>query len=56
MKIVPSRIQTNYGAQSLSFVPFSTDENFINNESDPDVNFYNDIFTLDAQSNKSINR
>ena len=47
---MPSRIQTNYGAQSLSFVPFSTDENFINNESDPDVNFYNDIFTLDAQS------
>ena len=35
--------------ESLSFVPFSTDESFINNENDPDVNFYNDVFTLDTQ-------
>ena len=28
---------------------FSTDESFINNEKDPDVNFYNDVFTLDTQ-------
>ena len=34
--------------ESLSFVPFSTDESFINNENDPHVNFYNDIFTLDT--------
>ena len=35
--------------ESLSFVPFSTDESFINNEYDPDVNFYNDVLTLDTQ-------
>ena len=35
--------------ESLSFVPCSTDESFINNENDPDVNFYNDVFTLDTQ-------
>ena len=35
--------------ESLSFVPFSTDESFINNENDPDVNFYYDVFTLDTQ-------
>ena len=35
--------------ESLTFVPFSIDESFINNEHDPDVNFYNDVFTLDAQ-------
>ena len=33
----------------LSFVPFSTEECFINNEHDPDVNFYNDVFPLDTQ-------
>ena len=36
--------------ESLSFVPFSTDESFINNENDPNVNFYNDGFTLDTQN------
>ena len=35
--------------ESLSFVPFSTDESFINNENDPDVNFYSNVFTLDTQ-------
>ena len=35
--------------ESLSFVPFSTDESFINNENDPDVNFYNNVFTLVTQ-------
>ena len=35
--------------ESLSFVPFSTEESFFNNENDPDVNFYNDAFTLDTQ-------
>ena len=35
--------------ESLSFVPFPTDENFINNENDPDVNFYIDVCTLDTQ-------
>ena len=35
--------------ESLSFVPCSTDESFINNENDPDVNCYNDVFTLDTQ-------
>ena len=33
----------------MSFILFSTDESFINNENDLDVNFYNDIFTLDTQ-------
>ena len=33
----------------LSFVPFSTEESLINNENDPDVNFCNDVFTLDTQ-------
>ena len=31
--------------KSLSFVPFSNEGSFINNEYDPDVNFYNDVFT-----------
>ena len=44
LKMVP-----NTCFESLSFVPFSTDESFINNENDPDVNFYNDVFTLDTQ-------
>ena len=35
--------------ESLSFVPFSTDESFIKNENDPDVDFYNDVFTLGTQ-------
>ena len=39
----------NTCCETLSFVPFSTDESFINNENDPDVNFYNDVFTLDTQ-------
>ena len=30
----------------LSFVPFSADESFINNEN---VNFYSDVFTPDTQ-------
>ena len=34
----------------LSFVPFTTDESFISNENNPDVNFYNDNFTPDTQS------
>ena len=33
----------------LPFFPSSTKENFINNENDPDVNFYNDVFILDTQ-------
>ena len=32
----------------LSFVPFSTEESFINNEDDPNVNFYKDVFTFDT--------
>ena len=39
----------NTSFESLSFVPFSTDESFINNENDPDVNFYNSVFTHDTQ-------
>ena len=53
-----SRMQTKNGAEHmfwifviwvLSFVPFSTEERFINNENDPDFNFYNDVFNLDTQ-------
>ena len=35
--------------ESLSFVFFSTDESFINNENNPDVNFYIDVCTLDTK-------
>ena len=35
--------------ECLLFVPFSTEESFINNESDSDVNFYNDVFSRDTQ-------
>ena len=48
-----SKIRTKNGTQhmfeSLSFVHFSAEERFIINEHDPDVNFYNDVFDLDAQ-------
>ena len=35
--------------ESLSLIPFSTDESFINDENDADVNFYNGVFTLDTK-------
>ena len=35
--------------EPLSLVPFSTEKSFINNEQDPDVDFYNNIFTLGTQ-------
>ena len=35
--------------ESLSFVPFPTEKSFKSNENDPDVNFYNSVFTLDTQ-------
>ena len=35
--------------ESLSSVPFSLEESFINNESKADVNFHNDVFALDTQ-------
>ena len=33
----------------LPFFSSSTKENFLNNENDPDVNFYNEVFILDTQ-------
>ena len=35
--------------ESLSLIPFSTDESFINDKNDADVNFYNGVFTLDTK-------
>ena len=35
--------------ESLSFVSLSNEESIINNEHEPDVNFYKDVFTLDKQ-------
>ena len=33
----------------LPIFPCSTKESFLNNENDPDVKFYNDVFILDTQ-------
>ena len=43
------KLKSNTCFESLPFVPFSAKERFINNEHDPDVNFYNDVFTFDKQ-------
>ena len=39
----------NTSFESLSFVFFSTEENYISNKHDPDVNYYNDAFTIDKK-------
>ena len=38
---------TNF--ESMFFNPFSTKERFVDNDHDPDVNFYHDISMLDTQ-------
>ena len=43
-KITPD---TNF--ESMFFNPFSIKESFVDNEQDPDVNFYHDLFMLDIQ-------
>ena len=35
--------------ECMFFNPFSTDECFVNNDDDPDVNFYHDVSMLDTQ-------
>ena len=35
--------------ESMFFNPFSTKEGFVDNDHDPDVNFYHDFFMLDTQ-------
>ena len=35
--------------ESMLFNPFSTKECFVNNDHDPDVNFYDDVSMLDTQ-------
>ena len=55
VKTVLSRMRTKNGtricSESLSLVPFSIEQSLlmITHEHDPDVNFYNDVFTLDTQ-------
>ena len=36
--------------ESLSYNPFSIHESLINSEHDPDINFYQDISTLETQT------
>ena len=38
---------TNF--KSMFFNPFSTKECFVDNDHDPDVNFYHDVSMLDTQ-------
>ena len=38
---------TNF--ESMFFNPFSTKECFVDNDHDPDVNFYHDVSMLDTQ-------
>ena len=35
--------------QSMSYNPFTVNDNFFNSESDPDINFYSDISPLDTK-------
>ena len=35
--------------ESMSHNPFTVNDNFLNSESDPDVNFYRDISPLDTK-------
>ena len=35
--------------ESMSYNPFTVNDNFLNSESDPDINFYSDISHLDTK-------
>ena len=35
--------------ESMSYKPFTVNDNFFNSESDPDINFYSDISPLDTK-------
>ena len=50
-KLIPKKTKMTPDAnfESMSYNPFTVNDNFFNSENDPDINFYSDISPLDTK-------